>query len=214
MALEYWWDEHAGEWVPLSSSSSGGGMAQADADARYLKQVADKAEPTILFTDPTNNRVAEIEIRNDGSTTTNWPDRFGFRYYNGTASTRTGGFNEYGEGRFDAAKTTTVPLRAHGNGLAAHSANLFECRVSRAGATVFSVAANGTVTTPADISARWVAAAEGGDFGGFRVTSVGTPTHVADAANKAYVDARIWQGTQAEYDAIAVKDQTVLYVII
>lgn len=188
MALEYWWDVQAGEWVPLSSSS-GGGMVQADADARYLKQVSDKAEPTILFTDPTNNRVAEIEIRNDGSTTTNWPDRFGFRYYNGTDSTRTGGFNEYGEGRFDAAKTTTVPLRAHGNGLAAHSANLFECRVSRAGATVFSVSATGTVT-----------AAE--------------PTASAHLATKGYVDGRIWSGSQASYDAIAVKDPTVLYVII
>jgi hypothetical protein len=31
--------------------------------------------------------------------------------------------------------------------------------------------------------------------------------------NKGYVDSRIWQGTQAQYDAIAVKDPTVLYVI-
>jgi hypothetical protein len=152
-----------GSWGPVDPPASG--LSEAQADARYLKQVGDKAEPTILFSDPTNDRVAEIEIRDDSSTTTSWPDRFGFRYYNGTASTRTGGFNEYGEGRFDAAKTTTVPLRAHGNGLAAHSANLFECRVSRAGATVFAVAANGTVTAA-------------------------TPTAATHLATKGYVDSR------------------------
>jgi hypothetical protein len=164
------------------------GLTQALADSLYLKKVADKAEPTILFTDPTNNRLAELEILDDSSTTTNWPDRFGFRYHNGTTSVRTGGFNEYGEGRFDAAKTSTVPLRAHGNGLSTHSANLFECRVSRAGATVFSVSATGVVTASA-------------------------PTASNHLTTKAYVDGRIWKGTQAGYNAIAVKDPDVLYVI-
>ena len=34
-----------------------------------------------------------------------------------------------------------------------------------------------------------------------------------EAADKPYVDARIWQGTQAQYDAIPSKDPTVLYVV-
>jgi hypothetical protein len=42
-----------------------------------------------------------------------------------------------------------------------------------------------------------------------------TPEATMDSelVNKGYVDSRIWQGTQAQYDAIAVKDPTVLYVI-
>lgn len=37
----------------------------------------------------------------------------------------------------------------------------------------------------------------------------------ADAkyATKAYVDGRIWSGTQAQYDALTTKDPTVLHVV-
>lgn len=41
-----------------------------------------------------------------------------------------------------------------------------------------------------------------------------TPTASAHATSKGYVDSRIWQGSQAAYDAIGTKDPTVLYVII
>ena len=45
------------------------------------------------------------------------------------------------------------------------------------------------------------------------VRSMSEPVEDDDAATKAYVDGRIWSGSQAEYDAIATKDPTVLYVI-
>lgn len=54
----------------------------------------------------------------------------------------------------------------------------------------------------------------GGVAAGGKVTGVTTPTASNDGANKAYVDSRIWSGTQAAYNAIAVKDPTVLYVIV
>lgn len=41
----------------------------------------------------------------------------------------------------------------------------------------------------------------------------GDPQADADAATKRYVDARIWTGTQAQFDAIPVKDPDVLYVV-
>ena len=46
------------------------------------------------------------------------------------------------------------------------------------------------------------------------ITNVSTPVANTDAANKAYVDSRIWSGTQAAYNAIVTKDPTVLYVIV
>jgi len=39
------------------------------------------------------------------------------------------------------------------------------------------------------------------------------PTQPLQAATKQYVDARIWTGTQAAYNAIGTKDPTVLYVV-
>lgn len=38
-----------------------------------------------------------------------------------------------------------------------------------------------------------------------------TPDH---AANKEYVDGRIWTGSQGQYDAIPTKDPNVLYVVV
>lgn len=40
------------------------------------------------------------------------------------------------------------------------------------------------------------------------------PVNGADAADKAYVDSRIWKGTQAQYDAIAPGEAGVLHVIL
>lgn len=40
------------------------------------------------------------------------------------------------------------------------------------------------------------------------------PVADADAADKAYVDSRIWKGTQAQYDAIAPGEAGVLHVIL
>jgi hypothetical protein len=46
------------------------------------------------------------------------------------------------------------------------------------------------------------------------VLPAAAPTLTGHAAHKGYVDSRIWQGTQAQYDAITTKDPTVLYVIL
>lgn len=46
-----------------------------------------------------------------------------------------------------------------------------------------------------------------------KVTDVTAPTDNTDAANKGYVDSRIWTGTQAQYDA-SPKDPNVLYVVV
>lgn len=46
-----------------------------------------------------------------------------------------------------------------------------------------------------------------------RVRNLPVPISTGDATNKAYVDARIWFGTQAAYNAIGTKDPTVLYVV-
>jgi len=45
------------------------------------------------------------------------------------------------------------------------------------------------------------------------VLPAAAPTLTAQAAHKGYVDSRIWYGTQAQYDAISIKDPTTLYVI-
>ena len=46
-----------------------------------------------------------------------------------------------------------------------------------------------------------------------RITAVDDPVAGNDAATKDYADSRIWQGTQAEYDAIAPGEAGVLHVI-
>lgn len=51
-------------------------------------------------------------------------------------------------------------------------------------------------------------------YGGeWHIASVATPVNAGDAANKQYVDGRIWKGTQAQYDALGVYDPDVLYVV-
>jgi hypothetical protein len=76
-----------------------------------------------------------------------------------------------------------------------------------------------TGLTQADADARYVNVtgdAMTGSFGmgGFRIFGLGEPITADHAATKAYVDGRIWSGTQAQYDAIPTKDPTVLYVVV
>lgn len=51
------------------------------------------------------------------------------------------------------------------------------------------------------------------NMGAKQITNMAGPTGTTDASTKAYVDSRIWFGTQAEYDALPTKDPTVLYAI-
>lgn len=61
-----------------------------------------------LLTDSTNDRFARIDISDDATPTSGWPDRLAF-YFNGT---RTGYHNEYGELRARPGKSNTVAFRA------------------------------------------------------------------------------------------------------
>jgi hypothetical protein len=53
----------------------------------------------------------------------------------------------------------------------------------------------------------------GGTLTGPLVLDGTAPVNAPDAADKAYVDSRIWTGTQAQYDALGVYDPEVLYVV-
>jgi hypothetical protein len=60
------------------------------------------------ITDSTNDTFARVNITDDASNSTNWPDRLAF-YFSGI---RTGYHNEYGELRARPAKINTIALRA------------------------------------------------------------------------------------------------------
>lgn len=90
----------------------------ADSDTKVASQkairayVAGKYLPLkngiASLTDSTNDTFARVNITNDGSSSSGWPDRFAF-YYDGV---RTGYHNEYGELRARPAKQNTVAFRA------------------------------------------------------------------------------------------------------
>jgi hypothetical protein len=71
------------------------------------------------------------------------------------------------------------------------------------GETVYLIAYN----RPVQVSGN------GLDLSNHRIESVADPVDSGDATNKGYVDARIWKGSQAEYDALGVWDDEILYVI-
>lgn len=54
----------------------------------------------------------------------------------------------------------------------------------------------------------------GGTLTGPLILDGAAPATNQTATDKAYVDSRIWTGTQAQYDAIPVKDPEVLYVVV
>jgi hypothetical protein len=97
--------------------------------------VNDKAV-TSEFDDSTNERFMEFVIHDDGTNTLNWPDRLQFRIESAANSgvfTRTGGFNEYGELRSDAARINTVAARVHGH-QDGSTGDIFQVRNVRGGA--------------------------------------------------------------------------------
>ncbi len=98
--------------VRLAALEAGGGGGGGGASLVNNKSVVSE------FDDPTNERFMEFSIHDDGTNTLNWPDRLQFRIESAANSgvfTRTGGFNEYGEMRSDAARINTVAARVHGH---------------------------------------------------------------------------------------------------
>lgn len=112
----------------------------------HLKKVNPAAD-TIPITDPTNQKMGRWDIVDDSSATASWPDRLQFQF-NGV---RTGGFNEYGEVRSDAAKASTVAARFHGHltaGVPDSTGNIMEVREGRnVGATVLGVSRTAVAAT-------------------------------------------------------------------
>lgn len=118
-------------------------IAALEGGSSGIPATQDKAEADYAISDPTNDRVGIWDITDDATPTANWPDRLGFKF-NGV---RTGGFNEYGEGRFDAAKSATVALRAHGHvtgGTADSTQDILQVREGRGvGDVLLGVARSG-----------------------------------------------------------------------
>lgn len=99
------------------------------------------------------DKVASIQITDDGTATGSWPNRLEFLFKPVSLTAKlTSYFNEYGEFRGVSGKVDTVPFRLFGKnapGDAAHTANIIEVDDDRTTRTVlFSVATDGTVTAP------------------------------------------------------------------
>jgi len=78
--------------------------------AHEVSELADDALPrggTVTITDPTNERVLTVNVVDDSSSASNWPDRI-LLLYDGEYVTW---FNEYGEYRAAPAKRNTVGWR-------------------------------------------------------------------------------------------------------
>lgn len=74
----------------------------------------------------------------------------------------------------------------------------------------------GPLTVQADLFTNYLRSTYGAEMGGYTVTGVGDPVNPTDAANRKYTDTKwgAWTGLQEEYDAIPVKDEGTLYIIV
>jgi hypothetical protein len=162
-----------GAWAILVGGS---GITEGTANARYLWQQRPKTDADYAITDPTNMQVAQFNIVNDASPAANWPDRLHFKY----DGVRTGGFNEFGEGRFDPAKDSTVALRVHGFKSGSTPASLgdfFEVREARnVGDIIMGVGLNGTT-----LRRKMTIINSSKDVGGLVVERTATSTTITDA---------------------------------
>ncbi len=99
---------------------------------------------TVSLTDSTNDKFTRVDITDDSSATSGWPDRMAF-YFSGV---RTGYHNEYGELRARPAKSSTVALRAmKWNGTS--TSNIFEVTNQDQTVTYFSVSNSAMASTVA-----------------------------------------------------------------
>ena len=87
-------------------------------------------QQSVINLDPTVGQIFRAEIVNDGSPTAGWANRLEIYYSpNPGIRHRTHWNNEYGEGRYTAAKDNTVPFRIYlqeSAGPLTHTANAFE----------------------------------------------------------------------------------------
>jgi len=153
--------------VPITGG--GGSVSDATATTKGVVQLAGDlagtaAAPTVPGKLNTKNATTNIspaltdywqkvEILDDGTATTSWPNRFeaAFTPSGGTRGLTTY-LNEYGELRVEPAKSSTVAARfftKHAPTDPAHTANVFEVMDDRTTRTVLaSIDAAGNVTAP------------------------------------------------------------------
>lgn len=105
-------------------------------------------------------------------------------------------------GRYGGVTISPTSTSAEGLKIDMPSGSSNAIKVTRGGSDVFRIGAADKVNIHSGLTMQ-----------GSKIESVATPTANGDAANKQYVDGRIWKGTQAQYDALGVYDPDVLYVV-
>lgn len=125
-----------GSGTPADATTSSKGVVQLAGDlagtaaAPTVPNKLTAKSATTTLSAPLTDFWQKLEIIDDGSLTTSWPNRLEAAF---TPSGGTRGLtfylNEYGEVRIEPAKANTVPLRVftkHAPGDAAHTVNTFE----------------------------------------------------------------------------------------
>lgn len=136
------------------------------------------------ITDSTNDMFARVNITDDASPTSGWPDRLAF-YFSGT---RTGYHNEYGELRARPGKVNTVALRAM-KWASASTVDIFEVTDSTASTLYFTVSPTTiSATIPIDSTANisTTGTVTGSNIGNKVTASSAAP--VAPAVGDVWVD--------------------------
>ena len=131
-----------------------GALSQAKVNG-LTTALSTKLESTAVITDPTNQNWANVTINDDGSSTSNWIDRFRVTFVPQSGTSRpTFWLNEYGEFRGTPAKDNTVAgrffaaLNAAGYSARSGTVPVLEVTDIRDGTrtTIFGVYKGGRVT--------------------------------------------------------------------
>lgn len=121
-----------------------------DLGTDYKNLLLRKNAPRVYLTTPGSDTFAEIEIDDDSSSTSSWPNRLAFYFKAvGGSAVLTSWFNEYGEFRVQPAKSNTVALRVFGqeDNATTHTGNLLEVADNRVARNImFGVDQDGIVT--------------------------------------------------------------------
>lgn len=86
-------------------------MPSRPTSVNVLTEAVTYSGPDSMALASSSDRFAEVQIPDDGTSSSGWPDRLAFYFWNGSAFIRTGYFNEFGEVRGRKAKTSTVSAR-------------------------------------------------------------------------------------------------------
>lgn len=139
-------NEDGTPWKPTSDGGPGGGNGEGPVSFEFDKNYDASLGSSEDF-------LFRVVIEDDGSSSTNWPDRFSFSFNGHLVSW----FNEVGEFRLIPGKSNTVPLRIYQKHAASATRNmdtpLIEVARSRDDRTpLFSVESDGSVITSGSIT--------------------------------------------------------------